>query len=151
MIAKSQIQEIAERIIASSGLELVDLEQFTSGIHSRVRLLVDRPRGGITIGEIASLTREILVHLDLELDFSQHYKLEISSPGVGRPFKNVRDYERNIGRYLVVRYQDSEGKQKEARGILKSRSPEGFSLEEHGKETEFLDQNILEAKTDVDL
>jgi len=53
------------------------LDQFTAGRHSRVRLLVDRPQGGITIDEVATVTREILVHLDVELDFSQQYSLEV--------------------------------------------------------------------------
>ena len=151
MIPKSQIQEIAERVITASGLELVDLDQFTAGRHSRVRLLVDRPQGGITIDEVATITREILVHLDVELDFSQQYSLEVSSPGIGRPFKTVRDYERNIGRFVVVRYKDAQGKEKQVRGILKSRDAAGCTVEESGKVNNFLDSNILEAKTDVNL
>jgi ribosome maturation factor RimP len=149
MIPRNKIQEVAEKIIGNGGFELVDMDYFNGGKHSYVRLMVDRPQGGITIDEVAAISRELAVHLDVEMSLSQYYRLEVSSPGIGRALKSPRDFNRNIGRPLHVRYRSPDGREKEVRGMLKARLDDCFALQENGSENTYFDRDVIEVKTDV--
>ena len=48
------------------------------------------------------------------------YILEVSSPGLGRPLKKERDFERSLGEEVEIRTYRMIEKQKEFRGILKA-------------------------------
>ena len=56
-----------------------------------------------------------------EKDFiEESYILEVSSPGLGRPLKKERDFERSLGEEVEIRTYRMIEKQKEFRGILKA-------------------------------
>lgn len=56
-----------------------------------------------------------------EKDFMEDsYILEVSSPGLGRPLKKERDFERSLGEEVEIRTYRMIEKQKEFRGILKA-------------------------------
>ena len=94
--------EIAGPLVASLGMELVDLEYKNEGRAMVLRLFVDR-EGGVTLDDCARVSRELSGILDVE-DFIQgHYTLEVSSPGLNRPLKKETDYERYRGRLVRIR------------------------------------------------
>jgi len=98
----SRMTEIAGPLVASLGMELVDLEYKREGRAMVLRLLVDR-EGGVTLDDCANVSRELSEILDVE-DFIQgHYTLEVSSPGLNRPLKKEADYERYRGRLVKIR------------------------------------------------
>ena len=98
----SRMTEIAGPLVASLGMELVDLEYKREGRAMVLRLSVDR-EGGVTLDDCANVSRELSEILDVE-DFIQgHYTLEVSSPGLNRPLKKEADYERYRGRLVKIR------------------------------------------------
>ncbi len=102
-------------VAESLGLELVDVCVRPEGGRLVVRLLVDRP-GGVTVGECAALSREAGPHLDVADLFPGRYALEVSSPGVQRPLKSARDFERFRGERVVVRTRELTDGRKTFRG-----------------------------------
>jgi ribosome maturation factor RimP len=66
-----------------------------------VRLLVDTP-GGIRIDECEAVNKTLSELLDKEDFISERYVIEVSSPGLDRPIRTDRDFERSIGRELEV-------------------------------------------------
>ena len=64
------------------------------------RVLADKPEGGITIGECASLNRDIAAMLDEKDIIKDRYILEVSSPGLDRPLKSESDFSRSINKKL---------------------------------------------------
>lgn len=79
---------------------------------------------GITIEECARLTRQILAEIELSAEaqeiFGNNFRLEISSPGVSRPLSLPRQYRKNIGRRLQVRYEAEDATLQTLTGTLQA-------------------------------
>lgn len=99
--------------------ELVDVEYVKEGGTWYLRAYIDKP-GGITVDDCEIVNRALGGILD-EKDFiEESYILEVSSPGLGRPLKKERDFERSLGEEVEIRTYRMVEKQKEFRGILKA-------------------------------
>ena len=73
-----------------------------------------------------------------EKDFIEDaYILEVSSPGLTRPFKKENDYKRNIGKAIEVKLYQMRDKKKEFEGVLISSDKDSFVIETDGSEIEF--------------
>ena len=102
-------QALAQRM----GLELVDvcLDKESAGKYLRVYL--DKPEG-LSLDDCESYHRAIQPQLEqYDYDF-----LEVSSPGVDRPLKTPRDYERHLGDEVEVKLFKAVNGQKVYTGIL---------------------------------
>ena len=53
-----RVWELAEPLVLGAGLELVDVQYRPEGGRLVLRLLIDRPEGGVTIDELARVSRE---------------------------------------------------------------------------------------------
>lgn len=95
-----------ESLVKESGLLLVDMTAKNVGRTYHIRVLVDRP-GRVTIDECASLSRRVKDSIDGEmLVMNENYRLEVSSPGIGRPLSSEVDWIRSVGRTLSVELHD---------------------------------------------
>jgi ribosome maturation factor RimP len=64
---------------------------------------------GITIAKCAEINRELGAELEALNAFTEPYELEISSPGIDKPLRLLRQYKKNLGRRFKVQYlQDNE-------------------------------------------
>jgi ribosome maturation factor RimP len=92
-----QIHAIVERVAASSGLEVVELELCGGGKSRRLRIFIDKP-DGITHEDCASMSREVSTIFDVEDAMpGGAYVLEVSSPGLDRKLSRAADFERFQG------------------------------------------------------
>lgn len=90
--------EIAERLAVKMGYEFVDVELAKEHGAAFLRIFVDK-EGGMSLDDCALYHHAIQKDLeDLEYDY-----LEISSPGVDRPLKRPRDFERAQGERVEVK------------------------------------------------
>ena len=105
------ITQLAQRVCESHGLDLVDVEIFRAGRRRMVRVYVGKA-GGVTIENCTRVSREISAVVDAENWLGEDdYVLEVSSPGLDRPFKTLADWKRNIGRHVKVTCREKhEGK-----------------------------------------
>ena len=79
-----KVREIAERVAASAGLEIVEVELRGGGKARMLRIVIDKP-SGVTHEDCASLSREVGTILDVEdVVPGGSYMLEVSSPGLDR-------------------------------------------------------------------
>lgn len=104
----AKITEIVSNVVAPlaevRGDELVDVEYVKEKSQYYLRIYVDRVPGGIDIEEIANLSDIVSEKLD-ELNpdpFPLPYILEISSPGLERPIKTEKDWQRAKGSYVHI-------------------------------------------------
>src|SRR3984893_1451496 len=88
-----KVREIAERVAASSGLEVVEVELRGGGKARMLRIVIDK-LAGVTHEDCAHLSREVGTILDVEDAISGSYTLEVSSPGLDRKLIRPADYER---------------------------------------------------------
>jgi ribosome maturation factor RimP len=92
-----QIHAIVERVAASSGLEVVELELCGGGKSRRLRIFIDKAEG-ITHEDCARLSREVSTIFDVEDAMpGGAYTLEVSSPGLDRKLSRPADFERFQG------------------------------------------------------
>ena len=92
-----RVREIAERVAASTGLEIVEVELRGGGKARMLRIFIDKP-GGVTHEDCANLSREVGTILDVEdVIPGVSYLLEVSSPGLDRKLIRPADYERFTG------------------------------------------------------
>jgi ribosome maturation factor RimP len=96
-----RVQQIAERVAASSGLELVEVEFRGGGKSRMLRIFIDKP-GGVTHEDCANLSREVSTILDVEDVVPGSYLLEVSSPGLDRKLSRPADFERFTGSRVKI-------------------------------------------------
>lgn len=98
----SRVSVIADQILLTMGLELVDVEYKREQAGWVLRLYIDKP-GGVGLDECSKVSRELSGVLDVEDFIKGRYNLEVSSPGLNRPLKTETDFARNCGRLVKVR------------------------------------------------
>ena len=87
-----RVREIAERVAASSGLEVVEIEFRGGGNARMLRVFLDKPAAaggdllaGVTHEDCVGFSRELGTILDVEDAVpGGSYTLEVSSPGLDR-------------------------------------------------------------------
>lgn len=99
MLIKETLIDLVVPILQRRGVELVELALSGGGRRQLVRVFVDRT-DGITVDECAAISREIADVFDTRDPIAGTYVLEVSSPGLTRPLKTDRDFERVVGKAL---------------------------------------------------
>jgi ribosome maturation factor RimP len=105
-----KIQEIAERVARSSGLEVVEVELRGGGKARTLRIFIDKPIDkpidqpeGVTHEDCANFSREVGTIFDVEDAVpGSTYTLEVSSPGLDRKLSKPADFERFTGSLVKV-------------------------------------------------
>ena len=116
---EQQAEALVLPIIEQNGFELVDVEYVKEGGSWYLRAYIDKP-GGITVDDCEIVSRAFGDLLD-EKDFIEDsYILEVSSPGLGRPLKKDKDFDRNMGSEVEIRLYKAQNGSKEFTGILKA-------------------------------
>jgi len=98
-----RVRAIADRVAASSGLEVLEVE-FLGGAKARMlRVFLDKsaagndPMAGVTHEDCANFSREFGTILDVEDAMPGSYTLEVSSPGLDRKLVKAADFARFTG------------------------------------------------------
>ena len=126
-----RVREIADRVAASSGLEVVEVEFLGGGKARMLRVFLDKPAAGIGPGDeltrgvthedCANFSREFGTILDVEDVVQGSYTLEVSSPGLDRKLIKAADFTRFTGSRLKLTTRQPVGNNRHFEGRL-----EGF-------------------------
>ncbi len=129
MAELDRIREIAERVVADSGLEVVEVELRGGGKARMLRITIDKPEG-VTHEDCANLSREVGTILDVEDAVpGAGYTLEVSSPGLDRKLQKVADYQRFTGSLVRLTAREPIDGQKSFEGRLESLNDGRITLE----------------------
>ena len=103
MKAKSNesIFEFLKPYAENLNLEIVEVE-FKVSKNPTLTVYIDKD-GGVDLGTCELFHNAINAPLDEFDPYPQAYTLNVSSPGVDRPFKTARDFEKNIGKMVEVK------------------------------------------------
>jgi ribosome maturation factor RimP len=114
------VRSVAERVAASSGLEVVEIEMRRGGKGPVVRIYLDKAER-VSLDELENASREISAILDVEDPIGRSYTLEVSSPGMTRPLKTAADFRRAIEKNVQIAFLDDASLPvKEVKGRLRS-------------------------------
>lgn len=124
-----RVREIAERVAASSGLEIVEVELSGGGKARRLRLVIDKP-AGVTHEDCVAVSREVGTILDVEdVVPGASYTLEVSSPGLDRKLIRAADYERFTGSRVKLTTRQPVNGNRHFEGKLESFSEGRLTLD----------------------
>ena len=129
-------------IIEANNYELVDVEYVKEGSSYYLRAYIDKP-GGITVDDCEIVSRAFSDKLD-EYDFiSDSYILEVSSPGLGRPFRKDRDFERNIGEEVEIKLFAPVEHKKDYVGILEAFDKDTVTIRQEDEQQIILERRNI--------
>lgn len=100
-------------------VELVDIMYRRETGGRVLRLVVDK-EGGITLDECAYLNKKLGEALDREEVMPERYFLEVSSPGLDRPLRTKRDFEKAVGKTVRIHTYEPIDNKKDHEGIVES-------------------------------
>lgn len=121
---KTRIEEILAADFDGTDWFLVEVKVLPN---KNVQVFVDRDTD-FNIADCAAINRKLAHQLNEEMDFSTQFGMEVSSPGIERPFQFLRQYKKNAGRNVKV--ETTNGKKTE--GKLISADEEKIILETAG-------------------
>lgn len=93
----SAVSEAVGPVIDELSLELVEVQFRPESGGWVLRLIIDS-EAGVTLEDCTTVSRAVSDLLDVEDMVGHAYRLEVSSPGLDRPLKNLRDYQRCLGK-----------------------------------------------------
>ncbi|OIQ73547.1 ribosome maturation factor RimP [mine drainage metagenome] len=129
------LKEIVEQTVVGLGYDLVEIERSAGGL---LRITIDLPWVApapdgqssdqfVTVEDCEKVTRQL--QFALEVDAVDYRRLEVSSPGIDRPLRHSRDFERFVGQVIDITLKQPMGvaaagqvsaNRKKFRGILQS-------------------------------
>lgn len=142
--------DLISPIISGTPFELVGVECVGGGKHTTVRIYFDKP-GGITIDDIAELSRQISVIFDVEEPISGQYTLEVSSPGLQRPLFTPTHFKAQVGQKIMVKTNHALGNRQNFKGVLTKADDDGIEIEVEEQSVSLTYNDIDKAKVIPDI
>lgn len=139
------VEQLVKPIVEGLGMELVEVEFAKTKQGDALTVFIDK-EGGVSLNDCEAVHNAIDAPLD-ELDPTQGkpYTLNVSSPGIDRPFKSDRDYVKHIGTKVETSlFAPIEGVGKKFVATLTAYDPQTATatLEVDGKTLEIATKNI---------
>jgi ribosome maturation factor RimP len=98
----ARVASLIEPVLHAMDIDLEAIKIAAAGRRRVLRIVVDAD-GGVSLDDIAEVSREVSARLDAKNVMGDApYTLEVSSPGVDRPLTQPRHWRRAIGRLVIV-------------------------------------------------
>lgn len=132
-------------------MELVDATYQKSQGGWTLCLYLDKP-GGITLDDCEAWSDKIGDLLDQNNTFDHSYSLEVSSPGLNRPLKKLKDFQNFVGERVDVKLFAPLNGQKNFHGVLLGADEAHIRIREDGRpDVELPRDQIAKANLDPDI
>lgn len=133
--------------LAGAGFELIEVEFGRHGSSGLLRLFIDRP-GGVTIDDCAAVSHVASARLDQIDPIESEYMLEVSSPGIARPLRRVKDFEKYTGERVKVKAVTPVDGRKSFSGVLAGIADGMVAIENEGVTFRLHLENVKQAHLD---
>jgi ribosome maturation factor RimP len=158
MVDLRKLERIAENALVAVGYDLVDLEFQRDERGWVFRVFIDHPQQGVakrddaprrvTVDDCAKANRHLGTVLDVEDPIAEAYRLEVSSPGVLRPLRKKRDFERFVGWQIKVKLNDGLEGRRNFTGRLAAVDDQHLRVEVDGAEHQLPLAGLAKARLD---
>jgi ribosome maturation factor RimP len=147
---KKRINDLAGSVAGQYGVQVVDIELAGGVRRPTVKIFIDK-EGGVSLDDCERFSRAISAVLDVEDPIATPYVLEVSSPGLDRPLRGLRDFEANVGKLARVITKEEIGKQTFFIGrILEIRGSMIKLMTENGEEIEIPYEKVSRARLEIE-
>lgn len=134
------VAELAAPLAESAGCFVDDVEFKKEGSDYVLRVIIDVAddiNGGVSIDQCEQVSRALSDVLDAKDPIPQAYMLEVSSPGIDRPLKRDRDFERFMGRNIDIGLYKPQNGSKTFTGKLIAYKDGTVTINENGTVLDF--------------
>ena len=136
----TEIRAFLEKIAASMGIEIVDVE--FDNRSSTLTVFIETEQG-VDLNTCEKFHNAIMDPIDeLDPSYGVPYTLNVSSPGLDRPFKTQRDFERNLNKEVEVKLYAPLKGQKFLEGVLTAFDDNAVTLLIKGEEIKLSNNKI---------
>ena len=140
-----QVEKIAAPIAEAMSYEIYDIEYEKEGPNWYLKVFMDK-EGGFSINDCVAFSHALEEKLEEDDPIETAYILEVSSPGLDRPLKKDKDFQKNLGKLVDVKtYQPvgDLGKAFQATLTAYDEKTQNVSLETEEGETVTLNRKEL--------
>jgi len=144
--------ELAARVADELGYELVEVNLLGRGKRTLLRAFIDKEEG-ITLNDCEVFSRSLESLLDVEDPIAGPYTLEVSSPGLDRPLKNLNEFRRSVGKVVRIVTRENILNRSFFVGRLKAVNGDliRLSIPDSGEEVDLPFGIIAKAKLEIEL
>jgi ribosome maturation factor RimP len=139
------VRKLVLPILDDYGLELVDVEYLREPNGWVVRVFIEK-EGGVTLSECTTVSRELGYILEVKEVIDHPYNLEVSSPGLDRPLKTEKDFQRFSGKKAVVKTAELIDGRRNFKGTIRSIENGLVTLDNEGETWTIPFDEIAKAK-----
>ncbi|MDP2885638.1 MAG: ribosome maturation factor RimP [Ignavibacteria bacterium] len=145
---REKVEILLSTILEQHEAFLVDLSIRSERGGKLLQVFVDTDKG-ITIESCTQISRELGNGLERDGIIQGAYRLEVSSPGIDKPLRMLRQYKKNVGRRFKVIHQAPDT-QLMLVGTLEAVEEEGLTFQTDDGRTVTLDfSKIIESKEEL--
>jgi ribosome maturation factor RimP len=148
-ILKQKVLMLAKQVADEHGVELFDIELLGRG-KVVVRAFIDK-EGGVTLDDCERFSKSLSAILDVEDPLPHSYTLEVSSPGLDRPLRDIKDFKINSGKLARVITVEKIENQNFFIGHIKEVDHNLITLTVSNREIAIPFEKIAKAKLEIDL
>ena len=138
------LETVIEKLVAQLGYELVDFETINGG--QLLRIYIDKD-GLVNIEDCTTVSNHVNNVLSVETDFD-YERLEVSSPGLDRVIKKLKDFDRFKGQQAKIKTRFAIGNRKNFKGTLSGIKGEMIMIKTEDELLEIDFENIDKARLD---
>ena len=139
------LSSVVEKEVELLGFELVKLDMASRGRMKVLRLFIDGPEEGVSVGDCVKVSKAVGFVLEGEELIQGAFNLEVSSPGINRPLVKPAHYERFIGHGVRVDYSVGAGERKMVIGEIASVGADSVVILSEGEEATIRFDRIIKA------
>jgi ribosome maturation factor RimP len=142
-----KLRPVVIDILSQLGLELFDITLRRERRKLVLRVVIDDPENYVSIRQCEIVSSQIGNYLDEADLIDSSYILEVSSPGLDRPLREIKDYNRFVGRLAKIWLKDG----KVLVGNIKETTENTVSIElKNGEIITFSFDQIKKGKLEID-
>ncbi|MES3629506.1 MAG: hypothetical protein PPP56_05010 [Longimonas sp.] len=104
---QGQVRAVVQSVLRPTEYFLVDLNIRGHRGTRVIEIFVDGD-DGIGHDDLAAISRDVGFELEVDDVVQGAYTLDVSSPGIKRPLTAPRQYQKNVGRSLRIKYEDPD-------------------------------------------
>lgn len=145
----ARVEPLVRDIVEHAGLELVDVTYQREPQGWVLRICIDRA-GGVTVEDCGEISSQVGDLLDVHDVLPHRYRLEVSSPGVNRPLKTARDFERFVGAPVRITTRTAVDNRRHFRGVLRACDGDTITVAVDGIDRRLPVQAVRKAHLDGD-
>jgi ribosome maturation factor RimP len=146
---RQKVLRLAEQVADDQGVELFDIEILGKG-KLLVRTMIDKT-DGTTLDDCDRFSKSCAAVLDVENLIHGPYTLEVSSPGLDRPLRNLDDFKKNKGKLARIITKEKVADQNFFIGRIGEISDSSIRLLVNDREIVVFFDDISKARLEIEL